>query len=101
MQLQYTQIMATLNKTQIQVRIDRKTKNGAKKVLESLGLDISSAVKVFLRQVHITGTFPLEIRDANGLSKTKANELRESIKDAEKSNEIFSSVKTLMKDLKS
>lgn len=93
--------MTTLNKTQIQVRIDRKTKNGAKKILENLGLDMSSAIKVFLRQVYITGTFPLEIRDANGLSKTKANELRESIKDTEKSNKTFPSVKTLMKDLKS
>ena len=35
----------------IQIRIDSKTKNAAKKTLEGVGLDMSSAVKLFLTNV--------------------------------------------------
>jgi DNA-damage-inducible protein J len=45
--------MTTLN-----IRIDEKTKSHAFKVLSKLGLDMSSAVKVFLSQVIIEGGLP-------------------------------------------
>ena len=45
--------MTTLN-----IRIDEKTKSSAFKVLSKVGLDMSSAIKVFLSQVIIEGGLP-------------------------------------------
>ncbi|OGZ07148.1 MAG: hypothetical protein A3D65_03660 [Candidatus Lloydbacteria bacterium RIFCSPHIGHO2_02_FULL_50_13] len=39
------------NTTTIQVRIDAKTKREAGKVFEGLGMDISTGMKIYLRQV--------------------------------------------------
>ena len=51
--------------TQLQVRIDTKTKEKAKKILEDLGLDASTAVKILFKQIVRTGTLPLEMRDTD------------------------------------
>lgn len=57
--------------TTLSIRIEEKTKNEARKTLESLGLDLSSAVKIFLHQVVIDqglpftpSTTPKQVRDA-------------------------------------
>lgn len=47
--------MTTLN-----IRIDEKTKSSAFKVLSSIGLDMSSAIKVFLNQVIIEKGLPFK-----------------------------------------
>ncbi len=83
--------------TQIQVRIDAKTK--AKKILNELGLDVSTAVKILFKQIVYTGTLPLELRDVNGFRPHKAKELEEAIIDVEKSKEGYTSVDKLMKNL--
>ena len=86
------------NNQQIQIRIDSKTKAEAKKVLDSLGLDMSSAVKLFFRQLIIARNFPCELRDANGFTLRKAETLRESITDAGRSKKSFSKAGDLIKD---
>lgn len=86
------------NSEQLQIRIDAATKKEAKKILDSLGMDMSSAVKIFLRQVINTGNFPCELRDVNGFTLQSAQVLRESILDAEKSPNVFSSASDLLKD---
>lgn len=45
--------MTTLN-----IRIDEKLKNNASVVLENLGLDLSSAIKLFLSQVVVKKGIP-------------------------------------------
>ena len=45
--------MTTLN-----IRIEKSTKNKANKTLSSLGLDMSTAVKIFLNQVIIENGLP-------------------------------------------
>jgi len=45
----------------IQIRIDKKDKDEARKVLESLGLDMSSAIKLFLKQVVIQRGLPFDV----------------------------------------
>jgi len=90
--------MITKNNEQIQIRIDAKTKNEAKKVLESLGMDMSSAVKIFFRQVINTKNFPCELRDENGLTLRKAEILRQSIAEAKKSEKSFNKGSALIKD---
>lgn len=85
------------NSGQLQIRIDPNTKKEAKIILESLGMDISSAVKIFLRQVINTKNFPCELRDVNGFTMKKAKILRESIADADKSKS-FTSAPSLLKE---
>jgi addiction module RelB/DinJ family antitoxin len=77
------------NTEQLQIRIDSKTKRDAKKVLDGLGMDMSSAVKIFFKQIIITGNFPCEIRDSNGLTLSKAELLRESMIEANGSSKKF------------
>jgi DNA-damage-inducible protein J len=84
---------------QIQIRIDSKTKNEARKILDNLGMDMSSAIKMFLRQVINTKNFPCELRDENGFTLKNAGILRESIAEAEKSNKSFNKGSDLIKDV--
>jgi DNA-damage-inducible protein J len=85
------------NSEQLQIRIDAKTKNEAKKVLESLGMDMSSAVKIFFRQVINTKSFPCELRDSNGFTLRNADILRESIREAKSSSKSFKKGSELIK----
>lgn len=90
--------MVTKNSEQLQIRIDSKTKNEAKEILESLGMDMSSAIKIFFRQVINTKTFPCEIRDENGLTLKHAEILRESIASAKNNNKTFKKGADLIKN---
>lgn len=54
--------------TTIQVRIDEKTKHSAQKVLDRLGLDMSSAIKVYLKQITLHKGIPLRLITPNGLT---------------------------------
>ena len=83
---------------QIQIRIDKKTKQQAKKILDDLGLDMSVAVKMLFKQIIYTKNIPYEIRDANGFTLKQAQNLREAVKEAESSKKIFKSSKELIKD---
>jgi len=87
------------NNEQIQIRIDSKTKNEAKKVLEDLGMDMSSAVKIFFRQIINTKNFPCELRDANGFTLRNAEILRESIVSAKNNKTSFKKGSALIKAL--
>ncbi|MFH0951092.1 MAG: type II toxin-antitoxin system RelB/DinJ family antitoxin [bacterium] len=90
--------MDTKNNAQIQIRIDAKTKNEVKKVFDSLGLDISSAVKLFFRQAINAKNFPCELRDENGMTLANAIILREASLEGRKSKKIFGDGASLIKD---
>jgi len=91
--------MRSATTDQIQIRIDSKTKNEARKILENVGLDLSSAIKLFFKQIIIARNLPYEIRDENGFTLKKAHELRESIIEAKDSSKKFNSAKILIKDV--
>ncbi len=90
--------MKPKNKEQLQIRIDAKTKKEAKAILDKLGMDMSSAVKLFFRQVINAKNIPFELRGENGLTLRNAEILRKSIIDAESSSKSFKSGKELIKD---
>jgi DNA-damage-inducible protein J len=90
--------MKAKNKEQLQIRIDSKTKKEAKAILDKLGMDMSSAVKLFFRQVINAKNIPFELRGENGLTLRNAEILRKAIIDAEKSPKSFKSGKDLVKD---
>ncbi len=90
--------MNTKNNEQIQIRIDAKTKNEAKKVFDSLGLDMSSAVKLFFRQAINAKNFPCELRDENGMTLANATILREASLEGMGSKKSFRDGASLIKD---
>lgn len=85
--------------TQLQVRIDADTKRSAQQVLEAIGLDLSTAVKILCKQIEYTGTFPLELRDINGFRPDQARLLRLARQTARLNKKRFRTTKTLFQDL--
>lgn len=61
--------------TTIQLRIDKKTKDQAKKTFEAVGLDMSSGIKVYLKQVARAQAIPFEIRTANGFTHAQEQQI--------------------------
>lgn len=90
--------MIIKNNAQIQIRVDAETKSEVKKVLDRLGMDISSAVKIFFHQVINVKNFPCELRDENGFTLRTAETLRRSIVDAKNSKKTFNKGSALIKD---
>lgn len=87
----------------IQVRIDEELKNQATKVYDQLGLDLSSAVRIFLKKSVAVNGIPFEMRNEssadramsavnnmraaagqNGLSDMSLDEINEIISKARK-----------------
>ena len=61
--------------TTIQIRIDKKTKKLANDIFKDLGLDMSTGVKMYLRQVAISKSIPFGIRTENGFTPAYEQEL--------------------------
>ena len=59
----------------IQIRIKEKDKNAAKKVFDRLGLDMSSAIKLFLKQTTLRKGLPFLLTTENGLTLEEEAEI--------------------------
>ncbi|HTR18781.1 MAG TPA: type II toxin-antitoxin system RelB/DinJ family antitoxin [Candidatus Paceibacterota bacterium] len=85
--------MTTLN-----VRIEEKTKKAAQKTLANMGLDMSTAVNMFLRQVIRENGLPF-----TPISDAKAKMIRErwdkGVQEALKRGKYYTSAREMMKDL--
>lgn len=84
--------------TTIQVRVDEDTKQQATVVLEGLGLDMSTAMKIFLRQVIIRNGIPFEIKMGNPDMLAAIEEV-EKIKRGELKAKRYNSFAELVKEL--
>lgn len=86
-----------MNNTSMTVRTDKEIKQQAQQIFSDLGMDMSTAINVFLRQAIKYNGFPFE------LTLDVPNEItRKTIEDAEKGIGIhgpFNSVEELMEDL--
>ncbi len=90
--------------TTINIRIDENLKKKASKTFASMGLDVSSAVKLFLHQSILEQRIPFEIRTVNGYTKAyedellkDVNQLKEDIKKGKAKG--YKSIKALHRDL--
>lgn len=83
----------------IQIRIDSKTKKAARKTLDDLGLDMSSAIKLFLTNVVNRKGIPLDLRTENGFTLAQEQALIAETELAKESSQRFATVDALMKDL--
>lgn len=87
------------NDTTIQLRVDRKTKQQAKKTLDEIGLDFSSAIKLFLKSVITTESIPFDIRTKNGFTLKQEQEILKETEGVLKNGKRYSNAKELHKDL--
>jgi DNA-damage-inducible protein J len=79
----------------ITVRVDTSTKENANKVFKEVGIDMSTAINMFLKQVIMTNGIPFMITAAKP-NETTLN----AIKQIEQNEyESFSSIDELMEDL--
>jgi len=74
----------------VHARIDAATKNASEKILESLGMTPTEAIRLFYRQIALRRGFPLELHIPNKLT---ASTLDRS--DQEKQIERFDSLDEL------
>lgn len=82
----------------IQLRIDSATKTKAVKVLKELGLDLSSAVKLFLTQVVRSRSIPITSLTANGFTPAQEKKFLRQVK-TEKLSKRFASAKEMLDDI--
>lgn len=68
--------------SQIQIRIDEKTKKDAQVILEDLGLDLSSAIKIYLKQIILFKGIPLKLVTENGLTVQEEKAILKASKEA-------------------
>jgi DNA-damage-inducible protein J len=54
--------------TTIQIRIDEQTKKSSAKILDAIGIDMSAAIKMFLKQVVFQKGIPFRVVTENGLT---------------------------------
>ncbi|OHB58401.1 MAG: hypothetical protein A2173_08800 [Planctomycetes bacterium RBG_13_44_8b] len=74
--------------TTIQVRIDPDTKQKATKILNALHIDMSEAIKMYLKQIILNRAIPFELRIPNELTaktiaETEANQDLHEVSDVD------------------
>lgn len=83
-------------KTNLTIRVDKNDKEIAAAILKHLGLDLSSAINMYLRQIIMKGGIPFMIElEMN-------EETKQACEDAEKGTNLskpYRSFKELMKDI--
>lgn len=68
--------------TTVQVRIDEKTKKSAKKVLDDIGIDMSTAINVYFKQIVIYKGLPFKLLTENGLTPEQEEEILKASEEA-------------------
>lgn len=68
--------------TTIQVRIDPKVKQSAKRVLDTLGMDMSTAVKLYFRQIVLRKGLPFLVLTENGFTPAQEEQVLRASREA-------------------
>jgi DNA-damage-inducible protein J len=66
----------------IHIRVDDSTKKSAKKIFKKMGLDMSTAIKLYLHQVVLTKGIPFRLVTENGLTVEEEQEILKASEDA-------------------
>lgn len=74
--------------TTIQLRVDQKTKISATKILDQLGIDMSAAIKLYLRQIIINKGIPLRLVTENGFSPEQEMNILQASTDAKQGKNV-------------
>lgn len=85
--------------TTIQVRTQDKTKKAAMKILEKLGLDLSTAINIYLVQIIAKEGIPFEILTENGMTPAEEDRILKEMAWAKKYGKRYSSTKEMFQDI--
>ena len=77
--------------TTIQVRTNERTKRTAQQILEKLGLDLSTAINIYLVQIIEKKGIPFEVLTENGLTPAEEEEILKEIASAKRSRKSYAS----------
>ncbi len=81
--------------TTIQVRTESKTKKAAQVILGKLGLDLSTAINIYLVQIIEKKGIPFDILTENGLTPSEEDEILKELAWTKKYGKKYSSAKSL------
>ena len=87
--------MYTVVMTTIQVRTPEKTKKSAMQILEKLGLDLSTAINIYLVQIIERKGIPFEVVTENGLTTAEEKNILKELAWAKKHGKRYASAKAL------
>ncbi len=88
-----------MTSTTLQIRIDKKDKDGAKKVFDKMGMTLSTAIKLFLAQARKTKSLPIKGLTENGFTPEFEDELIKEAEWALKYGKGYSSAKEMHDDI--
>lgn len=74
----------------IQLRVDANTKKQAGEIIKKLGLDLSAAIKLYLKQIIIHKGIPFKVRTENGYTSKFEETL---LKDESKTRRLYNNGK--------
>ncbi|KKW45047.1 hypothetical protein A3C94_02985 [Candidatus Kaiserbacteria bacterium RIFCSPHIGHO2_02_FULL_55_17] len=85
--------------TTLQIRIDKKTKDAAQKTFRSMGLDMSSGVKLYLAQVVNKGEIPFPVFSFDNLPREKKLQIVKEAKWALKHGKRYATIQEAHRDI--
>ena len=85
--------------TTLQVRIDKKTKEKARKAFKAAGIDLSSGLRLFLTHIGRTGEVPMEMFTYDNAPEAYMKKLMKDRAWALKHGKVYSSAKELLDDI--
>ena len=86
--------------TTVQARIDVKVKKDTKRILDKLGLDFSSAINLYFRQITQKKGIPFRVLTENGFTEEEEKEILREVEDirtGKKQALTFDSVEYMMR----
>ena len=85
--------------TTIQIRTDERTKKTAQYILGKLGLDLSTAINIYLVQIIEKQGIPFEILTENGMTPAEEQALLKDIAWAKKHGKRYATAKEMHDDI--
>ena len=80
----------SMKSAEIRSRIEPDLKEGASRVLAECGLNLSDAIRLFLRQVVVKNGLPFEVKVPNATTRAAMDEARgKSLPRFDSANELF------------
>ena len=72
----------------IQIRVDKKVKQSAKRILEDVGLDMSTAIKIYLKQIILQKGVPFPLVTENRFTIQNEKEIINAANEAKQNKHV-------------
>ena len=77
----------------LQIRIDNETKRKTQKILSKMGLDMSTAVKLYFHQIIERQAVPFTIVTENGLTLEQEKQILDAAEESKKGKHVSKAMK--------